>query len=682
MTTDSHAMTVATPIAGFNWRRFLISFAISLVLLVVIVVGAAFAYARANDGRVLPGVSVAGVSVAGMTRAQAEAELRAVLPEIRTGNLLLRVGTVEQTIPYSAVQRDYDLAAILDQAMAAGRAGNLLEQLAQQMRTILGGVAFEPAVNYDVQELTRRVTEAVSAANVEPVNAGIAYVNGEYVVTPAVDGQMVDQAQAVAQAMAAVGSGTPDDTTVIIESVVSAPEIPTAAAQSVVERATLIGTEPLLLTVASETSTIPATTLRPWIQVEEEAPGVWQLVVSEDAVNQYVAQLKLQVDQPAVEAQFSFEGGVPVAVAGQIGNEVDAIASTQMIIAALNGRADGFPSGLLTLPVLVTTPELTTEEAEALVGRVEMLGTWTTKYVPSVSNADGVNIRRPASLIDGHVVQPGEEFDFVDVAGPITRDNGYGDGAAIVRGNTRPEGILGGGLCSASTTLYNAALRAGFEMGARRNHAYYISRYPVGLDATIWISGSYVQTMEFTNDTGYPVVVRSVNKKRSVTFQVWGVSDGRTVRLSDPVVTNEREAGNFYVFTDTLSPRQTERAEYPADGFSSVVVRTVRDAAGNIIHQDTIRSGYRKVDGIVLVGRLPGDPPAGTRIPYGDLPPAPTPTPGPTTPPANPPTNGPTNPPTTDPTPGPTKTPKPTKTTPPPSTPPTDPPPSPEPTPT
>ena len=59
--------------------------------------------------------------------------------------------------------------------------------------------------------------------------------------------------------------------------------------------------------------------------------------------------------------------------------------------------------------------------------------------------------------------------------------------------------MLGGGLCSASTTLFNAALRAGFEMHARRNHAYYIDRYPVGLDATIWISGSYVQTMSFAN---------------------------------------------------------------------------------------------------------------------------------------------------------------------------------------
>ena len=66
----------------------------------------------------------------------------------------------------------------------------------------------------------------------------------------------------------------------------------------------------------------------------------------------------------------------------------------------------------------------------------------------------------------------------------------------------------------------------------------------------------------------------------------------------------------------------------------------MRDANGNIIHTDTIRSNYRRVDGIVKVGRMAGDPPAGTRIPFSEgLPPAPNPTdppgPDPTDPPDN-----------------------------------------------
>jgi PKD repeat protein len=179
--------------------------------------------------------------------------------------------------------------------------------------------------------------------------------------------------------------------------------------------------------------------------------------------------------------------------------------------------------------------------------------------------------------------------------------------------------------------MFNAALRAGFQMGARYNHAYYITRYPVGLDATIWVSGNSVKNMTFTNDSKYPIVIRSINKKRSVTFEVWGVGDGRTVNLSDPVVTNETTANQYWQFTDTLDPRETERIEYGADGFDSIVNRTVRDASGNVIHSDSFRSDYRRTDGIVLVGRCNSDPASGQKLPLEqNLPPCGAPTPGPT----------------------------------------------------
>jgi hypothetical protein len=56
------------------------------------------------------------------------------------------------------------------------------------------------------------------------------------------------------------------------------------------------------------------------------------------------------------------------------------------------------------------------------------------------------------------------------------------------------------------------------------------------------------------------------------------------------------------------------------DSFSSVVTRTVRSASGTVIHSDTFRSHYKLLNGLTLVGRYPGDPPAGTRILASDYP--------------------------------------------------------------
>ena len=46
----------------------------------------------------------------------------------------------------------------------------------------------------------------------------------------------------------------------------------------------------------------------------------------------------------------------------------------------------------------------------------------------------------------------------------------------------------------------------------------------------------------------------------------------------------------------------TKRIESPADGKDVWPTRTVRDADGNIVHQETYYSHYARVDGVTLVG--------------------------------------------------------------------------------
>ena len=170
-------------------------------------------------------------------------------------------------------------------------------------------------------------------------------------------------------------------------------------------------------------------------------------------------------------------------------------------------------------------------------------------------------------------------------------------------------------MCSCSTTLFNAALRAGLEMGQRRNHYYYISRYPVGLDATVWYSsGGGRLTMRFRNDTDYPVLIRGKYRYGVVRFEIWTVPTGRRVSLSAPVIRDRQSARETVEYTSSLAPGTSRRVEYPADGFKAWVTRTVRDRDGNLLHEDTFFSNYSRVDGITLVGVTPDDPRNGTIV--------------------------------------------------------------------
>jgi len=170
-------------------------------------------------------------------------------------------------------------------------------------------------------------------------------------------------------------------------------------------------------------------------------------------------------------------------------------------------------------------------------------------------------------------------------------------------------------MCSSSTTLFNATMRAGLQMEARRNHTYYISRYPVGLDATVWIAGPHSQqTMSFVNDLQYPILIKGINQPNKVTFEIYGVPDGRTVQLSTPIITNAQTAQTYYEYTDTLPAGQKTLQEFTVNGFDSSVTRTVKSAAGAVIHTDTWVSNYKTINGLILVGRYPGDPPSGTQV--------------------------------------------------------------------
>ena len=140
-------------------------------------------------------------------------------------------------------------------------------------------------------------------------------------------------------------------------------------------------------------------------------------------------------------------------------------------------------------------------------------------------------------------------------------------GGAIIGGRSVPNGALAGGICSTSTTLFNAAMRAGLEIGQRVNHSYYIERYPMGLDATVFKTDSYETDMTFRNDMATPVVIRSYTGNGFVRFDIWGVPDGRSVSLSAPTTSNHGTAIETTVVNSSLAPGSAVRVEYPHNGF-------------------------------------------------------------------------------------------------------------------
>ena len=129
--------------------------------------------------------------------------------------------------------------------------------------------------------------------------------------------------------------------------------------------------------------------------------------------------------------------------------------------------------------------------------------------------------------------------------------------------------------------------------------------------------------MSWTNDTDYPVLIRGYRIRDGnagyVKFELYSVPTGRQVVIGTPTVENIQPASDTTQLTSTLAPGVRKRIEYPVDGKQVWRSRTVYDATGIVIHQETYYSNYARVTGIVLVGQ-------GTAAP-SDAAPEPTPTP-------------------------------------------------------
>ena len=117
------------------------------------------------------------------------------------------------------------------------------------------------------------------------------------------------------------------------------------------------------------------------------------------------------------------------------------------------------------------------------------------------------NIRQAFSKINGTVIQPGETFSFNSIVGDRTKANGFYEALEYVYG-TEQMGI-GGGVCQASTTVYQAAIRAGMTIIERHPHSLVVNYSDFGKDATVNSTKGHRVDFRFRNDSGSPIYIKA-----------------------------------------------------------------------------------------------------------------------------------------------------------------------------
>lgn len=132
------------------------------------------------------------------------------------------------------------------------------------------------------------------------------------------------------------------------------------------------------------------------------------------------------------------------------------------------------------------------------------IGSFAIDLSIAVSPMNAENACLAGTMLDGVVVNPGEEFSFNDTVGRRTTDKGFS--AGYIASQSRSDMAVGGGVCMTASILHQAVKAAGLEVLERHNHCIQISYLPLGEDAAVQYG---VQDFRFRNNLNVPVIIRT-----------------------------------------------------------------------------------------------------------------------------------------------------------------------------
>jgi vancomycin resistance protein YoaR len=229
----------------------------------------------------------------------------------------------------------------------------------------------------------------------------------------------------------------------------------------------------------------------------------------------------------------------------------------------------------LNVPVYEATPAVTVATLQAQ-GIERKIASFSTLFGASGAGRKH-NVTSMAAVIHDMLLAPGDMFDFGQAVQQTKQQFGFREAPVILNGRLVPG--VGGGICQVSSTLYNAALRAGLEIVERRNHSLPIGYAPPGLDAT-FASGHI--NFKFRNSTERHLLIRTSSAHGKLVVKLFGAMQDNVTYTLKTVILKKMEPPAKYVRNPTLRPGTVQLLHA---GQAGLVVETFR---------------YKKIDGRIV----------------------------------------------------------------------------------
>lgn len=464
--------------------------------------GAGYAAVAVGTGGKTPSDTViSGVDIGGLSREEAIATLSDALAAKAAASVPVVFGdkTVQLDPKAAGLALDYEHSV----KGLTGVTFNPVDLVAK----IRGSVDREATRTIDDDVLRAALAKLAVEVDRRPTDAAISFADGELKIVPGIDGVDVDVAatgDAVAEAW--LRAARVQGVTSAVEPEVTDDEV--ASVKEDVADKVLAG--PITLEVDGKEFDVPVRPLTAAVSfpVTDGRPvAAYDTTKIVAAVRD--AGREAGVLRPGKDARVVSSGGSFRVLPSQDGVDVDgpsAVAGVKAAIAAEDRSA--------TVTSKVAPAAFTTAEAKETMP-TGVISTFSTQFPYSPDRTH--NIKLAARALNEVYVAPGEQFSLNGRLGQRTPEKGYRGAPVIYNGRLTKD--YGGGISQVSTTLFNAVFFSGAQIDEFHPHSFYISRYPMGREATIsWPNVD----QKFTNTTKGGIVIRTAVDSNSITVTFYG----------------------------------------------------------------------------------------------------------------------------------------------------------------
>ena len=342
------------------------------------------------------------------------------------------------------------------------------------------------------------------------------------------------------------------------------------------------------------------------VQVQAQAPNYpLEMQVDQSALRQKIEAIAAEVNLEGHDATVSFDpekDSIPEmfqVVPETRGLTVDVDAMMERIAADLKAGD-------------TSTQQLVTSEYQPKVTEAMLQESFheVTSFKTKVGGIQDrkENIKLALSRFNGMVIYPGQQVSFNATTGERSEANGYRMANVI-----GPDKVYvpdwGGGVCQASTTLYNGVLRAGLQIDERSHHSIPSDYVDLGFDAMVnWPNRDF----KFTNNTDRPIYIKSWASDRYayVTFYGKELPDGQTIGTKSELITRgklpdpEIRPDTKGQYTDKVTYVDDEYVVMKSHEYIKVRAHRIwKGANGEVIKDEVLYTDeFKELPGLIVTG--------------------------------------------------------------------------------